>query len=124
MSAPLRRAARSHRRDRGNRRPEGPDRTRSWDQLTPTVSQASCRAQAMSTARQIIDRIRRLAVLADLEVELIAARAARSHLGDRLAGFHLVAFLHEPLLVVAVRGEKRGTVLDDDQLAVADQAIA
>ena len=55
---------------------------------------------------------------------LFAIRVARSHLGNRLAGLHAIAFLDQTLAVVTVRRQERRVVLDDDELAVADQTVA
>src|SRR5690606_24013339 len=77
-----------------------------------------------SASRQVIEWIDRLALAPHFEVQRIAARAARAHLRDDVTGSDTLAFLHEPLAVVPVRGQPGRIVLDDDEFAVADQAVA
>src|SRR5690554_2547372 len=79
---------------------------------------------ARSAPRQVAQRIDRLAVVADLEVQHVALGAGAAHLGDLLAGLHAVALAHQAPAVVAVGREPLLVVLDDDELAVADQARA
>src|SRR5688500_6046926 len=57
-------------------------------------------------------------------MQRIAVRPARSHLGDDLARLHAIAFLYQPLAVVPVGGQETRVVLDDDEFAIADQAVA
>src|SRR5690606_24602985 len=66
----------------------------------------------------------RLAVVADLEVQHVAVGAGAPHLRDLLAGLHRLALADQALAVVAVGRQPVLVVLDDDQLAVADQAGA
>src|SRR6185312_17559371 len=103
-SALPRLSARSPRRDHGSRRPAARNRAcaRSSHELTPTPRRRRARngvRTCASAMRQEVERVRRLAVLADLEMQFVAT-AALAHFGDRLAGFHAVAFLHETLSVV------------------------
>src|SRR6185437_12301595 len=51
-------------------------------------------------------------------------RARCAHQRDLLPGTDVIAFLHQPLAVVAVGRQERVVVLDDDQLAVTNQAVA
>ena len=47
-----------------------------------------------------------------------------THFGNLLSLFDLVAFGHQPGAVVSVSAEHTITVLDNDQFAVTDQAVA
>src|SRR5690554_1250314 len=77
---------------------------------------------ARSAPWQVAQRIERLAVVADLEVQHVAVGAGAAHLRDLLAGANAVALAHHALAVVAIGRQPLLVVLDDDQLAVADQA--
>src|ERR1700722_19742084 len=77
-----------------------------------------------SARRQVLLRVDRLAVVADLEVDHVAVRTGAAHLGDLLTGLHALPFIHQALAVVAIGRQPLVAVLDDDQLAVADQAGA
>src|SRR6185369_3120394 len=50
-------------------------------------------------------RVDRLALLADLEMQLDALRVARAHLRDPLAATYHLILLHQQGLIVRVRGE-------------------
>ena len=52
----------------------------------------------------------------------VARRAAAAHLGDLLAGLHQLALVDQARAVVAIGGQPLVAVLEDHQLAVADQA--
>ena len=69
-----------------------------------------------------MQRVYRLAVFAQLEVQLHALAVAVAHGGNALAAPHGLAFAHEQALVVAVGGEVGLVVLHDDEVAVAAQA--
>src|SRR5262245_2264000 len=71
---------------------------------------------------QEADRIHRLAVAADLEMQLHPVGIARAHLRDALALGHVLTFLHQQLVVVRVDAEERVVVLDHDELAEAAYA--
>ena len=79
---------------------------------------------ATSAWRQIVQRIDRIAILADLELQFGARSPGGTHLRHRLAGTHPLALLHQTLAVVTIGGQKAVVVLDDDQLAIADQSVA
>src|SRR5690606_33748533 len=64
------------------------------------------------------------AVVADLEMQLVAVGAGAAHLGDLLARLHPLALGYQALAVVAVGRQPLFVVLDDDQLAIAHQARA
>src|SRR5690348_10000542 len=81
-------------------------------------------AGACSAHRQEIERVDRLAVLANLEMQLVARARAGAHLRDLLTGFDLVAFFDQARAIVAVGRQETGIVFDDDQLTVAEQAVA
>src|SRR5690606_7857844 len=78
------------------------------------------RAAPTSALRQVVERIHRLAVVADLEMQHVARGPAVAELGDLLSRLHRVALLHEPRAVVPIGAQPVLVVLDDDQLAVAD----
>src|SRR4249919_2464527 len=80
------------------------------------------RWSALGGSRQVAQRVHRLAVEADFEVQHVALGAAVAHLGDLLACLDQLPFVDQPRAVVAVGGQPRVVVLDDDQLAVSDQA--
>ncbi|KAG0767193.1 hypothetical protein G6F22_017688 [Rhizopus arrhizus] len=80
--------------------------------------------QRRSARRQVLLRVDRLAVVANLEVDHVAVRAGAAHLGDLFTRLHALAFIHQALAVVAIGRQPLVAVLDDDQLAVADQAGA
>src|SRR6185437_12053373 len=50
-------------------------------------------AGARSARRQVAQRIDRIAILADLELQLVAGCPGGTHLGDLLPGRHLLPFL-------------------------------
>src|SRR5581483_11798613 len=77
-----------------------------------------------SLRRQERQRVDRLAVLADLEMQQRLLLRPDAELGDRLPGGDQIAFAHEALAVVAVGREIRLVVLDDHELAVALEAGA
>ncbi len=74
-----------------------------------------------STIRQILHRIYRSSIAADLEVQHVATSAAASHFGDLLASLYALAFIDQTFAVMAVRRQPFVRMFDDDQLAVADQ---
>src|SRR5690606_5725710 len=74
--------------------------------------------------RQVEKRIDGFAVVADLEMQLVAVGAGAAHLGDLLARLHPLALGYQALAVVAVGRQPLFVVLDDDQLAIAHQARA
>src|SRR5688572_3928537 len=77
-----------------------------------------------SAARQVLQRVHRLAVVADLEMQHLARGAGIAHLGDLLAGLDPGTLVHQPGTVVAVGRQPLLVVLDDHQLPVADQSGA
>src|ERR1039457_1685119 len=69
-------------------------------------------AAGRSARRQELGRIDRLALLADLEVQLHTVGVARAHLGDLLAAPHGLVVLDEQRLIVRVGGEVGRVVLE------------
>src|SRR5690606_16121763 len=87
--------------------------------VAPTSSRA---APLRLLARQVPQRVDRLAVVADLEVEHVARRAGAAEFGDLLPGLDHRPLVDQPVAVVAVGRQPLLVVLDDDQFAVADQS--
>lgn len=81
-------------------------------------------ANRRSACREVLLRVHRLTVVTDLEVDHVAVRTGAAHLGDLLTGLHALPFIHQALAVVAIGRQPLVAVLDDDQLAVANQAGA
>src|SRR5690606_20292462 len=77
---------------------------------------------SLSTRGQIPERIDRLAVVANLEVQHVACGAGAAHFRDLLAGGDPRAFVHQTRAVVPISGQPLFVVLDDDQFAIAHQA--
>jgi hypothetical protein len=75
-------------------------------------------------AGQLRQRIDRLAVAADLEVQHVARRAGVAHARDHLPGGDARALAHQAAFVVRIGRQPFLGMLDDDQLAVTDQARA
>lgn len=86
-----------------------------WRHSSPLVpEQASFR----STFRQVLQRINRFALAANLEVQLHPVGSSRSHLGNALPSFDLLAFLNQQPAVVTVGAYIGIAVLDDHKFAV------
>ena len=111
-----RRAARAGRRRRGSSRCRRRGRAR--------TTCGSCRRAPDQRGGSSARRIDRLALLADLEVQLHAVGVGRAHLGDLLAALDGLVVLDQQRLVVRVGGEVGRVVLEDHQVAVAAQAGA
>src|SRR5690606_29581709 len=67
-------------------------------------------------------RVDRLAIVADLEVQHVARGAAAAEFGNLLASLDHRTLVDQPAAVVAVGRQPLLIVLDDDQFAVADQS--
>lgn len=75
-------------------------------------------AGVRSTFREVLLRIYRFALAANLEVQLHPVGSSRSHLGNGLPGFDFLAFLNQQPAVVAVGAYIGIAVLDDYKFAV------
>ncbi len=71
--------------------------------------------------RDIAVRVNRFAVLTHLEMKLRSGSIGIAHQSNLLTAFYLLTFADQQFLVVPVRGQERGIVLDDDQVSVSPQ---
>lgn len=82
------------------------------------------RRPARSARGQVACGVDRAAAVTQLEMQRDAIAVAAAHLGDRLPLCDRLAFPHEQRAVVRVGRQVIGVVLQDDQIAVAAQAVA
>src|SRR5574343_800859 len=98
------------------------------DSLIPRLSQDSGPIRKPAcidlTRGQLLDRVNRLALLANFKVQLHPIRVGGAHFGDLLTLAHHLVFLDQQGLVVSVGRQVVAGVLDDDQVAVAAQTGA
>ena len=74
-----------------------------------------------SACRQVLDGINRLALAADLKVQLHAVCVAVAHFCDFLAPAYRLVFFDQEVLVVGIGGQVGVVVLQDNQVAVTTQ---
>src|ERR1700687_2507018 len=82
------------------------------------------RSAPRSGGGQIARRVDRASVVAQLEMQRDAVVVGVAHFGDLLALRDALAFLREERPIVQIGGQEIGVVLDDQQVAVASQAVA
>src|SRR3954454_20792700 len=89
---------------------------RERERAPPQVSPA--RACSAARLRQPRERIDRLPVLANLELDGADAAAVYTDFADGLPLRDRIAFLHEQRAVLPIRGDQRVVMLDDDERAI------
>ena len=77
-----------------------------------------------SALRKILQGVLRCAIHTNFKMQLWLVAIISAHFGNLAAGSHLLPFADQALAVVRVCAEHSIAVLDNDQFAIPEQAIA
>lgn len=69
-------------------------------------------------------RVHRVAVLADLEVQLGSLCAAAAQLGNYLTCFYILPFLHQNFTIMSISAQIMLIMIHDNQIAITQQPVA
>ena len=77
--------------------------------------------QSVSSGREVVGGVDRVAIFPDFKMQLGPVRAAVSQFSDDLSGFNVLPFLHQNLPVVSISTQIVLVVVHYDQVAITEQ---